>query len=284
MKTLSSVFLFLAALAFDAEASAGFATSFEPAPGAAEQAPLSGWFTSGAVQIISEQASDGTHSALIAAGDDGLLARDIPVGRAANPLYIDLYLRPAAGLAPADGSFVELGVSAVGFIRTPAGVKVLAFDGDGKGAGRWVPLDVASTDGRWVRITFRHDYGTARWDLLLDGRLARAGLGFFSVDRDARLSLGIFGGTAGATGVDQIRVGTEPPADIAWASVTGARVDGSDSKSAAASADGPRRTSPAPSPPIQVPRAGVTDPAASVLPQRREQRLKVKLEVYSILE
>lgn len=101
--------------------------------------------------------------------------------------WIDFFLKPAfAPLAELPALTGGERISAlVGFVKQQAASgELYAADGDGLGSGQWKPSDIAtplnSEDQAsvWMRLTYRIDYLSKRWDLYLDGQLVFTDLGF----------------------------------------------------------------------------------------------------------
>src|ERR1051326_2403022 len=139
-----------------------FFTSFESSDANSSSDGLQGWSASPGVSVTNTTAAAGANSVLLPAGRDVLLARQFPLSALREPTFIDFYLRPAVGQTPSDSTFVELGVSGLGFVRTSSGTQVLAFDGDNTESGRWIPITAASPADTWLRITIRQDFANQR--------------------------------------------------------------------------------------------------------------------------
>lgn len=269
-----------------AQSPALFASSFESAEGFAAGGPPHGWFWSPGVRISSTAAVAGEQCVTIPASDaTELIARDVTLPDTTRELFIDFSVRPSTGADVEASTYVELGVSAIGFRRTADSLQVLAFDGTSDETGRWVVINTAKRLDGWFRVTIRHDYTRNQWDLYLNGGAALTGLGFFSrgLDIPPAMPFGIFGASAGDTVIDAVYIGPSRPFDIG----ANGPSTGSDSEYPHSGSrdlkgrDGLVRHSRHASPGGQT--SPPVDSTVSLL-QRREQKLKVALVIYSVLE
>lgn len=99
--------------------------------------------------------------------------------------WIDFYLKPVFADSTSLPSEANTALAAVtGFVKKTASVgEVYAVDGDGLGGGDWTAsgYTMAMTADQavdWLRISYRIDYGSKRWDMFVDGNLVMADLGF----------------------------------------------------------------------------------------------------------
>ena len=285
MKLPFALLILITAVAYGADSAPIFTTSFEASEGYVAGERVAGWSTSPAAHVVASAAFHGAQSVVIeAAPSTALLARDFALPRNTPHLFIDLYVRPAAGTEPEASAFIELGVSAVGFRRTATGLQVLAFDGDGQEGGRWVALGSPKPADDWLRITFQHDYAQRHWDLFLDGELVRSGLGFFTLS-NSLLSVGIFGGALDETLLDNVYIGAVPPvgveippADALPPGTNSATRDEPANENRTAGLNHVKRPS------LSTRGLGLATRPMTGLTQKREQKLKVKFEIYSVLE
>lgn len=258
-------------------------TSFEASEGAVPGEAVAGWSQSPLATVVTARAAQGNQSVVLAAtGERALIAREFDRSNQRD-FFIDLYIRPAAAAEPAAGSFLEVGVAGIGFKRTSQGLQVLAFDGDGAEAGRWVVLHTTKEADEWLRVTFHHDYAQRLWNLYLDGKLVRAGLGFFG-PAEPRGILGVFGGLTEPTYLDAVFVGPQPPAGIEIIGQS-SESTGGDASTGKAGSDSPvsGRQAPAVGNLLsQTPNRG-NGPLLTI-EEKRERKIKVKLEVWSVLE
>ena len=124
-----------------------------------------------------------------------------------GPVWLDLMLRPSAAAAGALPAAAPGRSALTGFVQVGATGEVYVFDGYGlaTGAGVWRGTGVSlarAADGSFIplRLTYRIDYSTRRWDLFVDEKLVWAGLGFadgalsglsrFSLRADSSVSTG----------------------------------------------------------------------------------------------
>jgi hypothetical protein len=106
-------------------------------------------------------------------------------GSASSITWIDFYLKPIF----ADSTFLPAqaqdSLAAItGFVKkTELLGEVYVVDGDGTGGGEWMSsnytVPITNEQGvNWLRVSYRIDYASKRWDLFLDGNLVKADLGF----------------------------------------------------------------------------------------------------------
>ncbi|HBR93734.1 MAG TPA: hypothetical protein DEA90_06180 [Opitutae bacterium] len=131
--------------------------------------------------------------------------------------WVDFYLKPV---------FVELedrpvasgdGMSAVtAFLNVLGAGEVQALDGDGLGAGSWIgspaqlPL-MEDSSMNWVRLTYRLDYASKRWDLFVDGDLVLADLGFLDSSSTELSFFAAYSDATTDTLLDYFYAGNENP-------------------------------------------------------------------------
>ena len=119
--------------------------------------------------------------------------------------WVDFYLKPifaVSGKLPNNAGVSAAAVT--GFVKNPSDGEVYVFNGNGIGGGDWLASGhkVALLNQhalQWMRISYRLDYATKRWDLFVDGSLVVADLSFldrnisafsqFSLRGDTSLSL-----------------------------------------------------------------------------------------------
>ncbi len=134
-----------------------------------------------------------------------------------RPVWLDMLVRPALASSGADFPVAASGRAALtGFVQIGAAGDVYVFDGDGLGSGVWRPagLQLArAADGGVVplRLTYRMDYGAARWDLFVDDRLVWADLGFADRTVPAFGRFTLRADATVATGFDFFYVGEDNP-------------------------------------------------------------------------
>ena len=135
--------------------------------------------------------------------------------------WIDFYLKPVFVDPLELPEVIETEQSAVtGFVKVNTQGEVYAIDGDGLGGGSWVPSgELRNLQGNqgsevsadWIRLTYRLDYTTKKWDLFVDGEMVMVDLGFLD---QSILSLGSFSARADgetATQLDYFYAGNENP-------------------------------------------------------------------------
>lgn len=119
--------------------------------------------------------------------------------------WVDFYLKPIFAVSSKLPNNAGVSAAALtGFVKNPLDGEVYVINGDGLGGGDWLAsghkvtlLNQRALD--WMRISYRLDYNTKRWDLFVDGNLVLADLGFldrtlsafnqFSLRADNTLSL-----------------------------------------------------------------------------------------------
>jgi len=131
--------------------------------------------------------------------------------------WIDFYLKPVFVDPLELSEVIETEQSAVtGFVKVNTQGEVYAIDGDGLGGGNWVPSGElrnlqGDSSADWIRLTYRLDYTTKKWDLFVDGEMVMVDLGFLD---QSITSLGSFSARADgetATQLDYFYAGNENP-------------------------------------------------------------------------
>ena len=114
------------------------------------------------------------------------LSLKLDIGEAPLP-FVDLKIRPVAGLVDRKDEMLDIDSARVGLFREPdaAAATCWVFDGDGKGGGLWVEtalrLPVDPRSGQvlsWHRLTVQEHETEQVWDLWIDGVLAASNIGF----------------------------------------------------------------------------------------------------------
>ncbi len=131
--------------------------------------------------------------------------------------WIDFYLKPVfADLAELPSEVNEAVAAVTGFVKIGSTGEVYAVDGDGLGGGDWVPAGYTTSllDEQivnWLRISYRVDYGSKRWDLFLDGNLVKADLGFADNAASPFAQFRLKGDSEKPAFLDYFYVGSENP-------------------------------------------------------------------------
>jgi hypothetical protein len=180
-----------------------------------------GWtVTQGAAEVVSSTAFQGTQSVELKPGPVGAVARQTFAGSAGDgPTFVDLFVRPVAGLNPEEGSAFDLGGATVAFVRDGTAGRMQALQWDAFGAPSWKPagspvaLDGGGGATRWIRLTARLSYATGAWDIYVDGQLAWADLGFDYMKPAplALTALSVQGGAPQASYFDFLYAGLDNP-------------------------------------------------------------------------
>ncbi|TVP76016.1 MAG: beta-glucosidase, partial [Puniceicoccaceae bacterium] len=163
-----------------------FATDFE-VPDGYEIGPLSfdpvwQWDEGLQAQIVTPGAA--SDQALSLTGSNWLWLNLDSQG--AQVAWVDFFTRPvfvSANKLPI--AIVSPQSAVTGFVKVDDEGEVYAVDGDGLGGGQWVasgfrvPLAAESDAAHnWLRLSYRIDYATKRWDLFLNEQLTLHDLGF----------------------------------------------------------------------------------------------------------
>lgn len=131
--------------------------------------------------------------------------------------WVDLFSRPVfAPQAELPASLDTLTATATGFVKLGAQGEVFAVDGDGEGGGEWLASGFRTVleDDRaalWLRLTYRIDYASKRWDLYLNGRLTLADLGFIDENLGGFTRFSMRGDATTATLLDSFYAGELNP-------------------------------------------------------------------------
>jgi hypothetical protein len=177
-----------------------------------------GWAASGGVVITETMAARGSRAVVLpAAVPAAQAARAFPLYAGQTVVFIDVYVRPAAGATAEQGGFWRDDAARVALVQAGGQGELHVFAGDGLGGGTWQATGykvALAADGQalaWLRVTLREDFGAGKWDLYAGGGLLAADLGFR--DRTlTRLSQIVLSGQAtGATAFDDIFAGFDHP-------------------------------------------------------------------------
>lgn len=132
-------------------------------------------------------------------------------------IWVDFNLKPVfiseAELPLSFNSDLDV---ATGFVQSGASYEVYAVDGDGLGSGQWFATsfgDLFSGDpsGQWLRMTYRLDYASKRWDLFVDGEMVAINVGFLDPDAVRFEDFSIHGNASLPTGLDAFSVREDNP-------------------------------------------------------------------------
>ena len=127
--------------------------------------------------------------------------------------FVDFFLRPIATTTVLAAT-EQAGIM---FLRENDTAVLHYFEGDGQGGGQWKPtgfsrpVDAAGKTIEWIRITFRENYATHRWDLYANGTLITCDIGAPSNNPADLASLTVTGANAGDTGFDGLYAGADNP-------------------------------------------------------------------------
>ena len=154
-----------------------------------------GWKVARGSAAVSEVAAfDGVQSVELSGEATG--ARAVQIFGASvllRPTFVDLAVRPVAGLANVEGTSFDFSGARVAFVSDGSTGRFAVPRGDQPDDVRWTlvgpPLttDSQNASAQWTRLTARLDYQALTWDLFVDGRLAGVDL---ALERDA----GVFTG------------------------------------------------------------------------------------------
>jgi hypothetical protein len=177
---------FLMPLIAQTEVALHFETDFESGEGYA-LGPLASdnwWQFGGELEASIVAPGWDSAQALSFSGADWLW---LPMNATAEPvIWIDFYVKPIFVEAAELPQGIDSEQTAVtGYAKTDTLGEVYVVNGDGYGSGQWIAsgfLTPLAADGNsatdWIRLTYRLDYFTKRWDLFIDGQLHLHDLGF----------------------------------------------------------------------------------------------------------
>lgn len=127
--------------------------------------------------------------------------------------WVDFYLKPAFDSIDNLPTSFSLGqVAVTGFVKLGPYGEIFVLNGDGAGNGLWMSTgyyvlldaDVASD---WLRMTYRLDYSTQRWDLYLNDTLQMIDIGFVDANAPPLSGFTLEGSTQGQTLFDEFEAG-----------------------------------------------------------------------------
>ncbi len=153
--------------------------------------------------------------ALSFSGDEALSILTNASG--ASVSWVDFYLKPIFLESQDLPETFESEQSAVtGFVKVNPQGEVYAVDGDGLGGGEWKQSDVLrDLDGDrsldWIRLSYRLDYTSKKWDLFVEGALVMADLGFLDATVSELTSFSAMSDTDTETLLDYFYAGNTNP-------------------------------------------------------------------------
>jgi hypothetical protein len=144
-------------------------------------------------------------------GNHSRAGRAFAPGTATNVVWSEWVARPQ----PMSVIPVVPDEATTAFYVNAAG-NLVAFDGN---TATVIDDGPRISPGTWSRFRVRADYGTRRWDLWVDGSLARAGLSFHNTNITQLASFNVLEGAVGRSSyLDDVRlwVPTPPAAGTTW--------------------------------------------------------------------
>ncbi|MEM7673026.1 MAG: hypothetical protein AAF212_06760, partial [Verrucomicrobiota bacterium] len=163
-----------------------YANDFETSDGVfnGDASELSDWNVPlGLSTSVSFDAASGLQS-LSVFGDADLSVSLFESGPSSSVAWVDFFLKPVV----VDETNLPQSISpfrsaVVGFVHAAESGEVFVIDGDGFGGGQWLasgavfPVSSGLSDN-WLRLSYRLDFVTKRWDLFMDGQIVLADSGF----------------------------------------------------------------------------------------------------------
>ena len=131
--------------------------------------------------------------------------------------WVDFYLKPVFVDPLELPEVIKTEESAVtGFVKVNTQGEIYAIDGDGFGSGTWVASgELQNLQGDssvdWIRLTYRLDYITKKWDLFVDGEMVMVDLGFLDQSVASLASFSVRADSETATQLDYFYAGNENP-------------------------------------------------------------------------
>lgn len=176
---------------------------------------LIGWSGSGEAKLMAGEGRGGGQALVVGgAAGAGEARRTFPVSSAAaTVLFAECWLRPAAGVGPAEGMCVRLGPSTLALVRAGGAAEFQVMRADGVWVSTGLPrlLDAAGEAAAWTRVTVRQDFAARVWDLWLDGQLVAIDLPMPDLSANDPGTLVVVGRLGGVTRLDDFYVGFENP-------------------------------------------------------------------------
>jgi hypothetical protein len=199
--------------------SSNFSTGFEVSEGYSAGYLVSdpNWLVDGdPLPLLGDFGYNASHGVELGAGTS--MAIDFFSSQVAMVGWVDFYVKPAFSDSDDLPVSFDLGQAALaGFVRVGESGEVYALHGDGLGNGIWLSTGyVVATNAEglasdWLRMTYRLDYSTQRWDLFLDDSLQMIDLGFIDANAPPLSGFNIKGSPLGSTYFDQFEAGFNNP-------------------------------------------------------------------------
>ena len=161
----------------------------------------------------------------VSAGQSVLLYQGSPPGvmrRGFNTgghevVFVDLFVRPAAGERVVDSATVGFDTTEVAFVQRDGDATVAVADLSTDRHREWLDVgypiatDVLQRGEGWTRVTLRLDYGLELYDVYLDGTLAEHDLAFQPRGFGGERRLSVRGALGAESWVDDLYVGPDNP-------------------------------------------------------------------------
>ncbi|WOO39342.1 LamG-like jellyroll fold domain-containing protein [Rubellicoccus peritrichatus] len=212
--------LMLFSICLQGQVSLPYSTDFEVSEGYLGGSGLATapWLSTDIQVFVSEDAfSSGGQSVLLAADSSEFLVGSFSGTEQLNPIFVDFYLKPAAGTFDSLPSMASADSSALTSLVDDGGVGFFyVVSGDGNGGGEWqrVPTQFSLIEGvseNWVRFTYRLNYATKTWDLYLDEKLVATDIRFVNDFLTQFSEIRIKGGGLAPVYFDFFYAGSENP-------------------------------------------------------------------------
>jgi hypothetical protein len=182
---------------------------------------FNGWsITSGGeARVSNEQSSGGQQSLkLFPQTPETEVERTVQSGEWGSDTvaFWDIHILPVADDSQTPRNVLDLDRALIAFVEDNGVGRIQVFDADGQGGGtgidtgRTFTIDSNNRAQYWLRLTFRHDYASGKWDLAVDGELILADLG---LDQAAGLpgSVWFYGDSAEAVYIDDFELSFDNP-------------------------------------------------------------------------
>ncbi len=183
--------------------------------------PPAGWSVTGSAEVVMGAAPSGSQLLRLLPGEETPgVGIELAPHAEGGVVFVDFYLKPAAALEPELPVWLADGTAAVvAFVAAPDVwvAELFVVDGDGNGGGEWLatgftlPCTADRVAVEWLRLTYRLDYETNRWDLFANGQLLLPDLGFVNQPLPTLRRFAIQGDRAVAVEWDALTIDVRNP-------------------------------------------------------------------------
>lgn len=195
-----------------------YVTSFEPAEGfiMGNLHPQFGWLVQrGAADVLSGIGVSGAGLRLYGGSQIAEVKKFFSGSQ--NPVFLEVYAKPATAAVATSSSIIDFGSSKLGFVATGGQGAVMAYNGDGNGGGTWMDtgarfaINGAGQAIAWQRLTVQHDYIAHTWNLILNSTRVATNTRMLFNSATSFTDLTLYGHTSQDAYLDSLTVSATNP-------------------------------------------------------------------------